>query len=271
MDALRARSSPGKPSPFRGTWLVTTILIILLVALFLRLGMWQLNRRAERRAANAQIIARMEQPPITVTGEPLDPFETELRRGTVKGTYDYSQEIILRNRTWNEYPGVHVLVPLKIAGSDGSGAATAILVDRGWIPYESASPEQRKAFQDTQGEVEVYGVLRKSMTRPSNVAPADPVPTPGGHVDAWHRVDLPKIRQQLPYPLLDVYLEEDVRPGETPRQFPKQQPEISLDEGSHLIYAIQWFSFAIIAAIGYPFLYRERTKGPRGTKPEQTT
>ena len=243
-----------------------TVLIILLVGLFLRLGTWQLSRRAERLAANAQVIARTEQSPVTVTGEPVDPFEMDLRRATVRGVYDYSQEIILRNRTWNEYPGVNVLVPLRIAGSD-----SAILVDRGWIPYESAAPEARKAFQDAQGEVEIYGILRKSMERRGNVSPVDPTAGPGGHVDAWHRVDLPKIRQQLPYPLLDVYLEEDVRPGETQRLFPKQQPEISLDEGSHLVYAIQWFSFAIIAGVGYVFLFRERTKPARKTGPEQTT
>lgn len=263
---MRARSNPTRPSPFRGWWLLATVLIVLLVLLFLRLATWQLDRRAERLAANAQTIARTGQPPVEVNGEPIDPFETDLRRGVVRGTYDYSQEIVLRNRTWNEYPGVHVLVPLRIADSD-----SAILVDRGWIPYEAASPQARSAFHDAHGEVEVYGILRKSMARASNMSPADPVPAAGDHVDAWHRVDLPKIRQQLPYPLLDVYLQEDVRPGETPRLFPKPQPEINLDEGRHLFYALQWFAFAIIAATGYIFLYRQRNAPEPRTRDEQTT
>lgn len=248
-----------RPSPLRGKWLPLTIFIVLLIALFLRLGTWQLNRRAERLAANAAMVARMEQPTLTVTGELLDPETANLRRATVRGVYDYSQEIILRNRTSNDYPGVHALVPLRIDGTD-----TAILVDRGWIPYEAAAPERRKEFQNAAGEVEVYGVLRVSQERRGSFSPQDPLPSPENRVDAWHRVDLPKIRQQMPYPLQTLYLEEDVRPGETPRQFPKPQPQINLDEGSHLLYAIQWFSFAVIAAVGYVALYRQGTR--RGTR-----
>jgi surfeit locus 1 family protein len=255
----------------RGRWLPLTILIVLLVALFLRLGTWQLARRAERLAANAEIIARTEQPPLAVTGELLNPDEANLRRATVRGVYDYSQEMILRNRTWNDYPGVHVLVPLKISGSEAGGPPTAILVDRGWIPYESAAPERRAEFHNAQGEVEVHGILRQSQERRGPVSPEDPIPSPEQRVDAWHRVDLPKIRQQLPYPLQTLYLEEDVAPGETPRLFPKPLPEISLDEGSHLLYALQWFSFAAIALIGYAALYRQVTRQPRRTRDEQTT
>ena len=258
--------SAAPPSPFRGKWLPLTIVIVLLIALFLRLGTWQLNRRAERLAANAEIIARTELPPLTVTGELLDPEEANLRRATVRGVFDYSQELVLRNRTWNDYPGVHVLTPLKIDGSD-----TAILVDRGWIPYESAAPEGRAEFQNAQGEVEVYGILRQSQERRGSFSPQDPAPSPENRSDAWHRVDLPKIRQQLPYSLQTVYLEEDTQPGETPRLFPKPQPDISLDEGSHLLYAIQWFAFAMIAAVGYVALYRQRTQDARRTSAEQTT
>lgn len=258
------QNNAARPSPFRGKWLPLTIFIVLLIALFLRLGTWQLNRRAERLAANAEIIARTELPPITITGELLDPEPANLRRATVRGVFDYSQEIILRNRTWNDYPGVHVLTPLKIDGSD-----TAILVDRGWIPYESAAPDKRKEFQNAQGEVEVYGILRQSQARKGSFSPQDPVPSPDHRVDAWHRVDLPKIRLQLPYASQTMYLEEDTRPGETPRLFPKPQPQISLDEGSHLLYAIQWFSFAVIAAVGYVALYRQRTRDARRTSAER--
>ena len=260
------KSNAPRPSPLRGKWLPLTILIVLLIALFLRLGTWQLQRRAERLAANAAMIARMEQPALTVTGELLDPESANLRRATARGVFDFSQEMILRNRTWNDYPGVHVLTPLRFAGSD-----TAILVDRGWIPYESSAAEKRKEFQNAAGEVEVYGVLRVSQERRGSFSPQDPIPSPEKRVDAWHRVDLPKIRQQLPYPLQTVYLEEDVRPGETPRLFPKPQPQISLDEGSHLLYAIQWFAFAVIAAVGYAALYRQRTRDEGRTNGEQTT
>ncbi len=257
-------------SPFRGRWLISTILVALAAILFLVLCGWQLQRRSQRLAANAHILARLEQPALNVTGEILDPVDADLRRATVRGVYDYDREIVLRNRTWNELPGVHVLVPLRITGSDdGRGAPVAILVDRGWIPYDAAAPAQRAEYHNASGEVEVTGVLRQSETRRGSISPVDPLPTLDNRVDAWHRVDLPKIRQQLPYALLAVYLEEEVPPGQTPRFFPKPQPDISLDEGSHLFYAIQWFAFAVIAVGGYAAYYHQRTRPgkPAGRPP----
>jgi surfeit locus 1 family protein len=219
------------------------------------LGSWQLQRRSQRLAANAHVLARLQQSPISVTGEVLDPEEADLRRGTIRGVFDYDQEVVLRNRTWNDLPGVHVLVPLRINGSEES-----ILVDRGWIPYDAAARADRAQFHNAIGEVEVYGILRQGQVRRGSISPADPTPARDNRVDAWHRVDLPKIRQQLPYPLLNVYLEEDVRAGETPRVFPKPQPDIRLDEGSHLAYAIQWFAFAIVVVGGYAAYYSQQTR-----------
>ena len=249
--------SARKPSPFRGRWLLATIGVALLCALFLTLGVWQLQRLGQKRAANALILARMQEPPLTLSGQTLDPEQANLRRATVRGTYDYSQEIVLRNRTLNEIPGVHVIVPLRIAGSDA-----AVLVDRGWIPYEMAGPEQRKEFQQAAGEVEVRGILRRTEVRSSQVSPADPPLGPDRpRLDAWHRVDIPRIQEQIPYPLLPLYLEEDQTPGEPVRRFPRAAPEIALSEGGHLGYAVQWFAFAGILLGGYALFFHQRAQG----------
>ncbi len=102
-------------------------------------------------------------------------------------------------------PGVHVIVPLRIAGSDA-----AVLVDRGWIPYEMSNPEQRKVFQDATGAVEVHGILRRSQPRRSSLSPADPPLGPERpRLDAWYRVEVPRIQEQVPYRLLPVFLEEE--------------------------------------------------------------
>jgi len=248
--------STSKPSPFRGRWLWATIGVALLCALFLTLGFWQLQRLEQKRAANALILARMQEPPLTLSGQTLDPDLANLRRATVSGTYDYSQEIILRNRTLNEIPGVHVLVPLRIAGSDA-----AVLVDRGWIPYEMADPAQRAQFRDAVGKVEVSGILQQSQVRPGSIAPADPPLGPGRpRLDAWHRVDIPRIQEQIPYPLLPLYLEEDQTPGAPVRRFPRAEPELALSEGGHLGYAVQWFAFAGILLGGYALFFRQRAQ-----------
>ncbi len=242
------------PSPFRGRWLLATLAVLALCALFLRLASWQFQRLADRRAANAQLLARIEQPPLMLAGAPLDVASAVLRRATVRGVYDFDQEIVLRNRSYNDLPGVHLLVPLRIAGSDA-----AVLVDRGWIPYEDAGPAQRTKFDRPAGAVTVTGILRQSMTRSSFASPEDPPLGPDRpRLDAWHRVDIPRIQAQAPYPLLPLYLEEAPQTPADQRRFPRPMPEIALSEGRHLGYAIQWLAFAVILAGGYAGYYRAR-------------
>mgnify|MGYP001315934727 CR=1 FL=1 len=250
-------TAANKPASSVRWWLLGAVFIVALAAFFVRMGAWQLQRLEDRRAANARLIARLEAPPLVITGEPLDPEAVDLRRATVRGRFDYEQEIVLRNRTWNELPGVHVLVPLRIAGSDA-----AILVDRGWIPYELASAPDRVRFRNAPGDVEIAGILRNGRPR-AGLRPEDPLPVAGGpRVDAWHRVDLPKIGQQIPYPLLAAFVEEEAPASGEPRAFPKPQPDISLDEGSHLIFAVQWFAFAVIAVAGYAGVAFQRARRP---------
>lgn len=244
-----------RPSPFRGRWLWATIGVGLLFLAFLGLGFWQLDRLGQKRAANAHILARLQEPPLTLDGSPIDPDAADLRRAAVRGSYDFSQEIVLRNRTHNELPGVHVIVPLRIAGSDA-----AVLVDRGWIPYEMAGAEQRKVFQDATGAVEVRGIVRRSQARPSSMSPADLRLGPERpRLDAWYRVDVPRIQEQVPYRLLPVFLEEETTTGAAVRRFPRPDPDTQLSEGPHLGYAVQWFAFAGVLLGGYTLYCRQRT------------
>lgn len=251
--------APIRPSPFRGRWLPATVVVALATAAMLALCAWQLDRLAQRRAANAAALARLNEPTLRLDGTALAPQDVALRRAVVRGTFDYEQEIVLRNRTYEGVPGVHLLVPLRISGSEA-----AVLVDRGWIPFELADAPHRKTFHNAVGEVEVQGILRTSQARRNSLSPADPPFGPDRpRLDAWFRVDLPRIQEQVPYPLLPVFLEEETPAGATPRWLPRPDPDIRLDEGAHLLYAIQWATFAGILSAGYAFYFLSRSRKPR--------
>jgi surfeit locus 1 family protein len=237
--------------------LAMTLAVGLLAACFVALGFWQLNRRAQRLAANAHILARLEQPALRLDGTSLDPSEADLRRGIVRGTYDYDHEVVLRNQVHNELPGVDLLTPLRIEGSDA-----AVLVNRGWIPFEMSQPAQRAVFRADTGPVEVQGILRGAQTRPSRFAPVDPTPVPGQPgLDAWFRADIERIQEQVPYRLLPVFLEQEAQAQTADqRRFPRPEPEISLSEGPHLFYAGQWFAFAALLVGGYVARARSRAR-----------
>ncbi len=242
---------------FSWRWLLTTLLVLAAIAAFIRLGFWQLDRLAQRRAANARIAAQISRPPIDLNREmPADLQQMQYRSAAVRGVYDYSGEVVVRNRVWQNQLGVHILTPLKIEGS-----SETILVDRGWIPFEQASPADRAGYQVT-GSVTVRGMLRGSESRPAYAA-ASPTLAPGQtHQDAWNYLDLPAISRQTAEPVLPVYLQAAPEGSSTGLPY-RSLPSIDLTEGPHLGYAIQWFAFALILAAGYPFFVRRQLSARR--------
>jgi surfeit locus 1 family protein len=244
--SLRERLRPWRALPrllVSRQWRWLTLGAILLALGLIRLGVWQLDRLEQRRAHNALIKARIDAPPIALTDQPLDLDAYEYQRVTVSGQYDSANEIVLRNRTLNGVPGMDIVTPLQLAGSD-----QRVLVNRGWVPLEQAEQAARQQFA-VSGPATIQAIVRRPQMRSGWISPQDPQP-PGGRLDAWFRVDVTRIANQLPYPLLPLYVEQ--LPDANHSDLPQPHPDIDYtSEGSHLSYAIQWFSFATIGLCGY--------------------
>lgn len=232
---------------FGRQWWWTTLLVIAAIGVMVRLGIWQLDRLEQRRAFNARVSAQLEQPPLRLTAETFgaDLMEMEYRSVIVVGRYDHSQEVALRNQVWGNRLGVHLLTPLVIEGSD-----QAVLVDRGWIPFEDWPPREPDQFAEP-GTVEVRGVIRRPRSRADFGGRPDPVPPSGERLLVWNHVNVERIGNQVSYPLLPVYVQQAPDPAWTELPY-RSQPELDLTEGPHLGYAIQWFLFAVVLGIGYP-------------------
>jgi surfeit locus 1 family protein len=238
---------------FSRKWIITTLLVLAGGALCVRLGIWQLDRLAQRRAFNAHVESMWAADPLMLSGEPSQDLTTmEYRSVTVDGMYDFDNQVVLRNRYFQNEYGYHLLTPLLL--DDGS----AVLVDRGWIPADrNDSPADWRAY-DQPGQVSVQGQIRLGQTNPDVGGVPDPTLTPDQtRLDFWNIVNLERIQEQLPYPLLDVFVQPDVDPDDVDPPVP-YQPEIELTEGPHLGYAGQWFTFATILVLGYPFYLRKQ-------------
>jgi surfeit locus 1 family protein len=235
---------------FTGRRLWMTLLVLAGTLVLGRLGFWQLDRLAQRRAINSSLNARLAQPVLRLDGAEIDPDALEYRRVEARGIYDPAQEIVLRNRELDGIAGVHVLTPLRISGS-----ATAVLIDRGWLPREQADPTKRGAAAAPPGEVLVSGIARRSQEHQGG--PADPPLGPDRpRLDAWFRVNIAGIQQQAGYPLLPIFIEQQPAPGDP--ELPRRTPIADLGEGPHMGYAVQWFGFAIILLVGYiVFAYQQ--------------
>lgn len=250
---------------FSRHWWKTTVLVLIAVAVMVRLGIWQLDRLQQRRAFNTRVEAQLSAIPLDLSGENLDSdlYSMEFRSAFVTGEFDHERQVVLRNQDWQGRLGVHLLTPLLIEGTD-----SALLVDRGWIPYEDFT-EGKLGIYDVAGSTQVEGILRRSQSKPAIGGRADQVPGPGeAPLQAWNWININDISKQLPYPLLPAYMAQV--PISTEQSLPyRSELDLDLTEGSHLGYAFQWFTFAAILGIGYPF-YVRREESRKADRPNTT-
>ena len=240
---------------FSRKWILATFLVLVGGAVCVRLGVWQLDRLDQRRAFNAHFMAMQSAAPVDLNAEiPQGLTELEYRHVKATGTYDFVNQVALRNQYHGSEYGYHLLTPLLL--DDGS----AVLVDRGWIPADGNDSPGGWSRYDEAGQVEVQGVMRLGPDRPDVGGVPDPTLVPGQtHLEYWNFANLERISQQIPYPVLPVYIQPDVDANDVMPPIP-YQPEIELTEGSHFGYALQWFTFAIILVFGYPFYIRKQIK-----------
>lgn len=251
---------------FNRRWLPATVIVVLGVALCVRLGIWQLERLETRRAFNTRVQAQLDRPPLTLTNATAnaDVYDQEYRMVIVTGTYDHSQEIAIINQASGNEWGVHLVTPLVIEGSN-----QAVMVDRGWIPAVDYQNGAWSRYQEP-GMVTVEGVFRRPQIKADWGGRTDPpLSAEEDFRKSWNFVNLGELSKQVAHPLLNAYIQQAPDPAWTglPR---RSQPKIELTEGPHMGYALQWFTFAALLGIGYPF-FVSRQERRKAVLPESRT
>ena len=231
--------------------MVAHVIVVALAILFINLGFWQLRRLEERQLENTVGESRFEADSVDLgllldaSGEEQDTLE--FRRATATGVFQPDDEVLIRSQVHQGVAGFHVITPLLGEGGN------AVLVNRGWVPLD-ADRVPVSAALPPDGAVTVTGWVRPAQTRGA-LGPSDP---DEGRLVTMNRVDIDRIQQQVPYEVDPVYLSLlDDLDGDLP--IPAPSPSFD-DEGPHLAYAIQWFSFALIGLVGYFFLMRRAAR-----------
>jgi surfeit locus 1 family protein len=236
---------------FQRKWLFATFFVLAGTALCIRLGIWQLDRLEQRRAFNHQFESMRLMSALNLDREvPDDISSMEWRAVIVHGEYDFANQIAIRNQYNGDQYGYHLLTPLLFEGG-------AVLVDRGWIPADGNSESSDWGKYDQSGPVDIMGQLRLGQTKPAFGGVADRLPENGAKLEIWNNADLTHIANQIPYPILPVYIQPNVDENDTDPPIP-YQPTVEITEGPHMGYALQWFTFATILFVGYPFFLRKQ-------------
>ena len=273
-----------------------------LIGLALAAGMiwasfWQWQRHQNKVLIIRELEGRLQEEPVslpsllegTVAPTGSDNFKSKVtfRRVLVSGEFDFEHEVVLRNRRFDEHPGVHILTPLKVEGLD-----QRLLVNRGFIPIEYSDREARRKFQ-RQKQVSLLVLLKEGAKR-RVFSPKDR-PTKGDEswIDSWLRPDLEALARQLPYEMLPFYaevisdsstakLQSDLiatKSGksellvlgerslplpETLRdleQYPIPAVDTMIPPGRHLGYVFEWAVMALVTlAITILFQFRQPRK-----------
>ncbi len=221
------------------------------------LGFWQLDRHSQKSDINERISARLDNEPLGLVDiDKLKSYEIiemerdfEYKSIAVSGKYIQKDSILIRNRTFNGVPGFWLLTPFQLSNSQ------IIVVNRGWLPIsaENYIDLNTSAFDLT-------GILRKTELA-KGLQRAD---SSQGVLESLARPDLARYEEQLGYEIFPMYIQLI---GQNPQQsdgFPQVLDLPKFSEGQHLSYAVQWFIFAIIAAIGYPLVLWSDSKS-KGT------
>jgi len=238
---------------FSRRWIVATLLVLGGMVLMLRLSVWQFDRLAQRRAANAELIAVLASDPLTLTEPiPADVNELKDRHVLAEGEFDLDNQVVLLVQSWQGQAGVHLITPFVIADTD-----KAVLVDRGWVPQTDVD-QDNLAIYDEEGPVQLTGVV--ALSQPLSRY-GDASAEAEGPQTAVYRVDVSHLQAQLPYDLLPFYvIQAPPAEGNTMPPF-RELPLVDLSEGPHLSYALQWIMFTLILGGGYLiFVYRSLKK-----------
>lgn len=230
---------------------VWIVLLLVLTGVLVALGYWQVNRLHWKEALIARVEARVHAEPRTAPGRDLWPSinarDDEYRRIRVIGTFLHADETHVYASTALG-PGYWIITPLK------TGDGTIILVNRGFVPIDRRDVASR-ATGNPAGPVTVTGLLR--ISEPAGTWLRSNVPGE----DRWYSRDVAAIAgargltDVAPY-FIDA--DDTANPGGLPVggltqvRFPN----------SHLVYAITWFTLALMtsAMIVYLLVFERRRR-----------
>lgn len=230
-------------------WAVMGVAVVCLAVAFVNLGRWQLDRLQQRRDSNGVVVAHENAAVVdwrTIYTRPITDAD-QWQRVRVSGTFDAEHSFVVRYRSNNDQTGWEIVTPLRTA--DGN-----VLISRGFAPRPPSQDFPRTAPPPPTGEVTLTGYVRRNEQGSTDAI------TP---VDGQMRlINSDAVATVLPYPLVNGYIgATEMTPAATDGLLPVNPPELT--EGNHFSYALQWFSFALIAGIGLVVLIRSDLRDRR--------
>jgi len=218
----------------RRRWIVLAAAVasVLLTA---RLGVWQLDRAAQKEAMGAAIAARAHAGEVDTAGLARDEATAVLQHWKpvqLQGRWLAERTVFLDNRQMGGRPGFFVVTPLLLAPGD------AVLVQRGWVPRDAEQRTRLPAVPTPGGTVQVSGRIAPPPSRLFAFAPDAP-----GTIR--QNLDLDAFSKEIGIPLRPLSVQQGPGPQDG---LQRDWPQPAVDVSKHYGYAFQWFALATLIA-----------------------
>ncbi|CAM5192689.1 hypothetical protein CDEF62S_02896 [Castellaniella defragrans] len=192
--------------------LVGIVLLIVLGAICIQAGRWQLRRAGEREALSAAMAAGRVAPRMILGAEHRQ--GPDRKHPAAASGHSLNQfTVLLDNRNLQGEPGFWVATPLALTALPH----TALLVLRGWVA-RPVRPAHLPDLQGADGTLTVQGTMLAhvprifdlgSITGTYDTALPSTWPAPDGRIPRVQNLALPDLQRATGLTLLPVVLEQD--------------------------------------------------------------
>lgn len=208
--------------------------------LFTALGMWQLDRAAQKRATFAEFERRGNAPRVDLNRPGVDDGAALPGYLAAAAGHYLGVTILLDNQVHRGRAGYLVYTAFELDGSDES-----VLVNRGWINAgmdRSHAPE----FATPTVSQRLEGRLSPPPQAGLRLAGSDIIERLGDGLWRVQVIDFTRLTATVGRQLLPITVLLD---GDAPHGFVRDWTPPGSDETRHLGYAFQWFALAITVVI----------------------
>ncbi|HET9206880.1 MAG TPA: SURF1 family protein [Burkholderiaceae bacterium] len=218
--------------------------VVVAVAATTRLGIWQLDRAAQKTHLEQSVKERAQLPLLASDRLAREPEAVEAqlhRRVALRGRWLASHTVALDNRPLHGRAGFIITTPLLLAAGD------AVLVQRGWAPRDARDRTLLPALDTPSGEVRVDGRIAPWPSHRLELAAAEEGPI-------RQNLDAAQLAREAGVALRPLSLLQLDGP-DARDALVREWPVPSQDVWKHHGYALQWFALCALIA-GLTVWYR---------------
>lgn len=225
-----------------------TIATLIVMALCIKLGLWQYHKAEAKESLQKMLEKGMTIAPVDLPAAIDDVEKWRYRRVKFAGTYESRFQILLDNQVEDSVAGFNVLTPIKLENSN-----QFVLVNRGWI--DGRLDRKLPVVEVPLGRQEIVGDIMIPLAK---VFTFDAPQQSGNWQQLWQNMDMQRYQKAISADLKPyvVRLDAHSKAGGFSRHWPAPGNRASM----HLGYAYQWFGFACTFFVIYLVLNIKKIK-----------